>query len=362
LSDASHGAAPARVGIAGVGGIGLASAAWLASRRHPVTVWAPRGPHPHPLSQAPLQSLGVVEGLFDVAVASDAGQLCAASDFVLVAVPANGHRAVLEALSAHLEPRHDVVVSSMASLSSLVLREALLRRGRDVTVGAFGTTALTARRETATRVRVMTRRATLGVSALPAARTGRLRERCADLFGNAFVAHANALATALTNINPVAHGPLALYNWTRIERAEPWPQYHYMTARVAAVIERLDAERLALARAFGVEVRTIEQHFAQSFGTRSARLADIAAELHSKRGGPPGPTAVDTRFLAEDVPFGLVFLARLGELAGVPTPATRTVIESAELITGRALREENDLLPALGLGQSTVAQLLARVA
>jgi opine dehydrogenase len=134
-----------------------------------------------------------------------------------------------------------------------------------------------------------------------------------------------------------------------------------MTAHVAAVIERLDAERLALARAFMVEVRTIEQHFAQSFGTQAERLADIARELHAKRGGPPGPTDTGTRFLAEDVPYGLVFNAELGRVAGVATPATRTIIDAADLIAGRPLSRDNDLLPALRLGGATVDSLLRRV-
>ncbi|HET9024970.1 MAG TPA: NAD/NADP octopine/nopaline dehydrogenase family protein [Burkholderiaceae bacterium] len=361
MNEAAPTGARPRAGIVGVGAIGLASAGWLAARGHSVTLWPPRGPFPHPLSREPLEVRGVLEGRFDVEVANDVRALCAAADLVLVAVPANGHRLVIEALVEHLDERHEVIVSSMASLSSLVLREALQARGRDVTVGAFGTTAVTARRESPTQVRVMTQRATLGVSALPAARTERMRARCAVLFGNEFVAHANALATALTNINPVAHGPLALLNWTRIERAEAWPQYHYMTPRVAGVIERLDAERLALAQAFGLPVRTIERHFAQSFGTTAERLADIAAELHAKRGGPPGPVDIHTRFLAEDVPFGLVFLAALGRLAAVPTPATDAIIATAGLVLGRDLAGENDLLPALALERSTASALLVRV-
>ncbi len=359
MSDA--GQAAARVGIVGVGGIGLATAAWVASRGRRPVVWTPRGPEPHPLARAPLQAVGIVEGEFPVDVAANAAALCAAVNVLVVAVPANGHGVVIDALAGHLHARHTVIVSSMASLSALVLRERLLADGKDVTVGAFGTTALTARRESPTRVRVMTHRTTLGVSALPAARTEQVRALCASLFGNQYVPQANALATALTNINPVAHGPLALLNWTRIERGEAWPQYHYMTPRVAAVIEGLDAERHALASAFGLEVRTIEQHFAQSFGTQATRLADIASELHAKRGGPPGPVDVGTRFLAEDVPFGLVFQMALGRVARVATPATATVVDMAELVTGRSLATENDLLPRLGLDQASIAQLLQRV-
>ena len=351
-----------RIGIAGVGAIALGCAAWLRARGHRITLWAPRGPQSHPLATQPLQASGVLEGRFEVGVADDARDLCSGSEVILIAVPANGHRAVMDRLTPHLSESHVVIVSSMASLSSLYLYEALKRRGRDVTVAAFGTTVLTARRESSARVRIMTRRGLLGVSALPRARTEAAVQLCTELFGDGFVPHENALATALTNINPAAHGPLALFNWTRIERAEAWPQYHYMTPRVSAVIERLDAERLALARAFGVTVRSIGQHFAQSFGTTSERLADIAAELHAKRGGPPGPTDTGTRFLTEDVPFGLVFCAALGQIAGVPMPATQTIIDAAALIVGRDFAQDNDLIGPLGLHETSPEALLERVA
>lgn len=349
-----------KIGIIGTGGIGLASAAWLAHQGHSVTLWSPGGTGAEALRGAPLRAEGVLDTTVKVNVAGSAASLVAQAEVLLVAVPVNGHRTVMDTLLPHLDGQ-TVIVSSMSSLSSLYLYEAALGAGKSITVASFGTTTLTARRSGPTSVRIMTRRTALGVSALPRVRSADVTALCRALFGDVFVTHENALATALTNINPVAHGPLALLNWTRIERAEHWPQYHYMTPNVAAVIERLDAERLALARAFGVNVRTIEQHFAQSFGTESARLADIAAELHRKRGGPPGPTDVETRFLSEDVPFGLVFALELGRLAGVPTPATRTIVDMASLITGRNFTRENDLVHALTLANESASGLLRRV-
>ena len=349
------------IGIIGVGGIGLASAAWLAQRGHAVSLWAPRGSAARHGEHA-LVSTGVLDSTVSVRGVPSVGELSAGADVLLIAVPVNGHRAVMEALAPHLRAGQTVIVSSMASLSSLYLYELAQQAGaRDVTVASLGTTVLTARREAPDRVRIMTRRTQLGVSALPIRQTDNAVALCTTLFGDGFAAQTNALASALTNINPAAHGPLALFNWTRIERAENWPQYHYMTERVAAVIEKLDAERLALAAAFGLQVRTIEQHFAQSFATQSPRLADIAAELHAKRGGPPGPTDVSTRFLAEDVPYGLVFCAALGRLAAVPTPATDTIIATAGLITGCDHTAQNTLIEPLGLRRETAAGLLARV-
>ena len=350
-----------KVGIAGAGGIGFASAAWLAHGGHTVCLWSPRGASADGLRAGPLRSSGVLETEARVEVADSAQALCGFADVLLLAVPVNGHRAVMDQLLPHLRDAQAVIVSSMASLSALYLAEAARARGCDVTVASFGTTVLTARRDGPDHVRIMTRRPALGVSALPMSRTQATVVLCGKLFGDGFSAHENVLASALTNINPAAHGPLALFNWTRIERAENWPQYHYMTPSVAAVIEKLDGERLALARAFGLQVRTIERHFAESFSTTSERLADIAAELHAKRGGPPGPTDMGTRFLSEDVPYGLVFCAELGRIAGVAMPATQTVIAAASLLANRDFAAENDLIEPLRLKDETVSGLLERI-
>jgi opine dehydrogenase len=350
-----------RIGVAGTGGIGCASAAWLAHAAHEVSVWSPGGRGADALRDAPLQSDGVLQASVRVRVADDAKTLVSRSDVLLVAVPVNGHKAVMDQLLPHLRSGQMVIVSSMASLSALYLFEQAAIRGIDVTVAAMGTTVLTARRSAAAQVRIMTRRSELGVSALPRARADDVLRVCRMLFGDVFVPQANVLASTLTNINPVAHGPLALFNWTRIERAENWPQYHYMTPQVAGVIEKLDAERLALARAFGLDVRSIEEHFAKSFGTTSATLAAIAAELHAKRGGPPGPTDTHTRFISEDVPFGLAFCLELGRMADIAMPATQTMVQAASLVTGRELASDNDLIGALRLHAETPQGLLARV-
>lgn len=352
---------PVRIGIAGAGAIALAHAAWLGSTGHAVALWSPGGSGADALRTAPLQAVGAVQADVQVDVADTAAQLCAAADVLLVAVPVNGHKTVMDAILPCLRDGQVVIVSSMGSLSSLYLFEGLQRLGRRVTVASFGTTVFTARRESPTQVRVMTRRAALGVSALPVSGIDSAIALCSTLFGPVFSAQPHVLATALSNTNPAAHVPLAVFNWTRIERAEAWPQYHYMTPRVSAVIGQLDAERQALAQAFGVQVRSMEQHFTQSFGTTAESLADIAAELHAKRGGPPGPVDMHTRYLGEDVPFGLVFCAALGRVAHVPMPATQMMIDVAGLIAGRDFALDNDLLAPLALAQETVEGLVRRV-
>ena len=350
-----------RVGIVGAGSIGLACAAWLSHRGYQVTIWSPRGGGAQTARDEPITATGVLEGSFRISYADSAQELAAGADVVLIAVSANGHRTVMDALLPHLRSKQLVIVSSMASLSSLYLFERTLARGLSIGVASFGSTVLTARRKSPTHVDVMTQRKSLGVACLPHDRLQEVLDACTELFGTSFKAEDNCLLSTLTNTAAIAHVPLALFNWTRIERGEAWPQYHYLTPRVAAFMERLDAERSAVAGAFGLNLASMGQQLSRSTGVQAERLADIAAALHTKRGGPPGPTDVQTRYLAEDVPYGLVFQLALGDLAQVPMPATRATVAMAELISGENFTTGNDLIDALQLPSETAEGLLIRV-
>lgn len=309
----------------------------------------------------PLSASGVLEVRLSVACVRSAQELATTTDVILIAVPVNGHKKVMDELLPHLHSGQTVIVSSMGSLSSLYLFEAALSRGLDLRVASFGTTVMTARRKDATQVNVMTKRAIVPVSCLPLGRLPKAIYICKTLFGDVFTPEENLLVTALANSNPISHVPLALLNWTRIERRENWPQYHYMTPHVARVIEKLDAERIAIAKAFGISVASISEHLSRSFNISEPSLADIAAELHKRRGGPAGPTDVETRYLSEDVPFGLVFLRALADIAGVSVPVTTALIAMSSFVVGEDFSAGNDLISKLGLSSESVDGLLARV-
>jgi opine dehydrogenase len=120
-----------------------------------------------------------------------------------------------------------------------------------------------------------------------------------------------------------------------------------MTPAVCRLIEGLDRERLALAAAYGTSVPTAEAHFARSYATTAPNLAGIAAEIHARRGGPPGPTEMSTRFVTEDVPFGLVFYQWLARAKGLSMPLTDASVVLASSVWGQDFARQNDLLALL---------------
>ncbi|WP_232109102.1 MULTISPECIES: NAD/NADP octopine/nopaline dehydrogenase family protein [Pseudomonas] len=351
-----------KVGIIGAGGIGLAYAAWTANRGNGVTIWNGRSSDQPSLGRLKLHATGVFEGSVDVDRGNNAEDTVSAADVVIICLPVNAHRQAIDAALPSLRSGQTVIVSSMGSLSALYLRERARNLGVDLVVASFGTTALTARRVSEDKVNIMVRRPSLGVSCLPASKVEDAQRVCSDLFGSDFVVDENPLMSTLNNTNAVFHAPLAILNWTRIERKESWPQYHYMTSYVCKLIAQLDAERLNLASAFGWQLKTLGQKLKQSFGIQSEGLKEIAEELHQKRGGPPGPIEVDTRYISEDVPYGLEFTLALGRIANVPMPVTQSIVAMSALLLPDGLSNENDLVEGLKLESESMEGLLARVA
>ena len=84
---------------------------------------------------------------------------------------------------------------------------------------------------------------------------------CSELFGDRFVPREDLIAVSLSNVNPQNHLGMALCNFTRIEKAEAWANWSGLTPAVGRLIEALDAERLAVAAAFGASVRTRARPF-----------------------------------------------------------------------------------------------------
>jgi opine dehydrogenase len=325
-----------RVTMLGDGAIARACAAIAASRGHAVTHWSRSLAAP---GDRTLVAEGALAGQFPVRLAASPADALAGAEVAVLAVPANGHRFVMQAIAPLIAPGVTLLVIAAASLSPEVF--ATLTGGRNPVAG-LGTTPATAR-ATEAGVRVLTIRDRVGITGGPA--MIRLAEA---LWGEGrFDDAPDLVAAALANINPIAHLAIALCNVTRIERAEAWPQYLHMTPAVCRLIEALDRERLALAAAYGTTVPTAEAHFARSYATAAPDLAGIAAEIHARRGGPPGPTDMATRFVTEDVPFGLVFYQWLAHARGLAMPVTDAAVVLAGSVWGRDFAAENDLIPLL---------------
>jgi opine dehydrogenase len=338
-----------RVAILGAGAIGCASAALLCQNGHGPVLWSPSGRRTAALAASPLTATGAVEGQFRPAIAATCAEALAGAAAVLIAVPGYAHRAVIDAAVPHLHPGQTVLFSSHMSFSLLYLLKRRAPYGAPPAAVAWGTTVVTGRQTGPCSVLVNHIRTKVDAAPIAAANTvpGGLA-LCTALFGDRFVLRDNLTAIGLSNLNPQNHLAIALCNLTRMERGETWLQYANTTGAVGRLMEALDAERLAIAAGFGLTVRTLHEHFRLSFGATGSTMAAMAHSLATAGADVAGPATLDSRYVTEDVPFGLWPTIRLAQVAGVPAPLHEAGVRIMSALYGRDFAAENDILPALG--------------
>lgn len=348
---------PMYIGIAGAGSIAFGTAALLHKRGHAPMLWSPSGAGTEALTSAPLHATGALETEFAPRIAQSARKLVEENDTLIIALPAYGHKAVMDALVPHIRQRQHIIVSSHASLGAVYLTQALAARGIQAPITAWGTTVVTGRRQEGSSVTVNTVRSRVDLCTVPDVDTDFALEDCQRLFGDLFQARDGLLAISLSNLNPQNHLGIALGNMTRMERGEVWSQGQNVTPKVGRLLEQLDLERLAIAKALGLDVKTIFEHFHLSFHVPIAPISVMNQQMHAQGNGGTGPATADSRYITEDVPYGLQLTVVLGRLVGQPATLHEAGVEVFSAMYDRKFSQENELLNALELDGFSLCDL-----
>ena len=347
-----------KVGIAGAGSVAMGTAALLHDNGHDPMLWSPSGKGTAALAGGGrLIANGAIDAAFRPRVADDAEGLVRDNDVLVLALPAYGHKAVMDSMAPHVRNAQHVIISSHASLGAIYLMQLLARHGVTAPVTAWGTTAVTARRLSGREVRINTVRRLIDLCTVPDSRTQEGLALCQRLFGDRFQPRDGLLAISLSNLNPQNHMGIALGNMTRMERGETWSQGQNVTPNVGRLLEALDQERLAIASALELDVRTVFEHFHLSYHVPVASISEMNQQMHARGTGGTGPATADSRYVIEDVPYGLVVTAALGELAGRPARLHDAGTRILSAMYGRDFTAENELLNTLDLQRHDIRDL-----
>jgi opine dehydrogenase len=348
-----------RIGILGAGAIALGMAAFLAKAGHRPVLWSPSGVRVRGLAEgASLTATGAIEFSGPVAVARDCAEAVSGADVIIVALPANGHRLAFDAALPHLKSGQPVIISSHSSFGALYLSKRLAERGVLLPIIVWGTTLVTGRQQSdGVSVSVNTVRQKIDVATLPKSVAAEGKALCIELFGDRFVERDGLLAIALSNLNPQNHLGIALLNLTRMEKGETWGQGEHVTPAVGHLIEALDLERLQIAESFGLSVRTVQEHFSLSFHVPMGTVSQMNQQMHREGRGGFGPATADSRYIYEDVPFGLVPTSLLGRIAGRPAVLHEAGTSLFSAAVSRNLVSDNNLLPDLALDKLSATAL-----
>lgn len=283
-------------------------------------------------------------------------------DVIIVCVPSFGVARMSEVLAPVLRDGQ-VVVFLPGAFAAWVAHRVFQRAGvtADVTLAEVATLPYGCRKSGAAEVTVFINAIRLPAAAFPASRTEEVIEALRQLYPQVEPA-VDILDTALKNINPCIHPAPTILNTGRIEHADDFYLYaEGMTPSTRRVMVAVDQERIAVREALGLgaphygldPTPGVYEVFEHYFGKGGIYTAGVKMR---------GPLHMRDRYVTEDVPYGLVFYAAMGDLAGVDTPVCDALIELASVINGEDYKATGFSLDNLGLTDLTVAELRALLA
>lgn len=177
-----------------------------------------------------------------------------------------------------------------------------------------------------------------------------------------FVYLNSVVEAALHNPNLIVHTVGSVMSIPRIEKSKgDFTMYYeaYSRDNIATwrILEALDNEKMSVLEELGyerlsyVEACKYRNSLDDNEDAKEVFLSYAEMDTRAK-----GPTKVDSRYISEDVPQGLVMLEALGKSLDINTPITTALIEIASSALGRNLREEGRTPEKLG--ESNIDKIL----
>jgi opine dehydrogenase len=216
-------------------------------------------------------------------------------------------------------------------------------------------------RDGPTHIRPIVMKKGLQIAAFPGNRIDAVFAKLGPLFPGA-AARPSIVWTSFMNANAMLHVANCVGNAGKIDRGEGYKFYaEGVTPAVARLYQAINAERVAVAAALGAEVPTLEDWFALTYGVRGADLPETCRLLTTNSDGPYQATGTPRdwshKYIAEDVPVGLMPMRALGEAVGVETPAIDAVIKLAQVLADSDFAGDARTLDRMGLAGMDAGQI-----
>ena len=283
---------------------------------------------------------------------------------ILVSTNGDDHPQVGKDLAPHLVDGQIIVLIQGHFGGTLVLRRALDQAGCKAKVQLAEMDGypymMTVRSQD--RVEMTTYKEFYQLVALPASRSQAVVDEIKGAFPG-LIAGPNLMQTGLNDLGSVFHACGIVTNVGIAEAGKPYNFYaHNMTPSVCNLIEAVDRERVAIAKAYKISAPDVFKWLETTYNRKEMSLhwaMQANAVTHYRYS--PAPNSLGHRFLVTDVGSGLVAWSSLGKVAGVPTPTIDSVVHIAGALTRRNFFEEGRNLKTLGLEGKNVDQIMSFV-
>lgn len=255
------------------------------------------------------------------------------SQIIMVCIPAHAHQDIASNMAPFLNENHVIVINPGRTLGAIMFSKYLKEAGFtiDIPIIETDTFVLTSRKIRPGISQVFSRKKRVQIAGLNPDQTKIAYDMLVHSFPMMKPAR-SMVETSLNNIGMIFHPFAALMNIARIENEESYLHYKEgITPSIAKFLEKLDEERLALAKYFGVELHSALEWLGDVYGVSGNNLYEALQNTH-QYDEIVAPTDVNTRYVFEDIPTGIVPFLALTKLAKTPNIHLQLVLDLANRI------------------------------
>ncbi len=335
------------IAIIGAGNGGQAFAAYLSLHGHDVKIFD--------VVQQTVDTLNekggvLIEGKADVSgfgkivmASTDIEKVMEGAEIILVVLPSLYHKDMAKKMAPYLKDGQYVVLNPNASLGTVEFRKQLDDCGcqANIILACTATLLFACRAVEIGHVVVAGQKKSFTASTYPASKNKQAALKFADIIPQ-FNFCDDAIRVSLDNINAMVHPAPTILNTGRIESGVDFEYYIDATPSQGKFVDALDVERMAIGKAYGLELKTLVDEYKSMYVTKGDNVYEVITNCEGYH-GIKGQKSLRTRYVLEDIPCSLVALQSLGQIAGIPTPCMDAVITFArnmipEIIEGRTVK------------------------
>ncbi|HOS17302.1 MAG TPA: NAD/NADP octopine/nopaline dehydrogenase family protein [Bacteroidales bacterium] len=341
-----------KVAVLGAGNGGQAISAYLSMQGHNVSLWdRNQNIVDELIKKGGVRLEGCINGFGAINIITNnlKTAICDAQ-IIMIVTTANAHGYLAVQLADLLQEGQIVVLNPGRTGGVLEFRESLkkLNFSKKIFLAETQTLIYACRTKETGVVNIIGIKDKVFLSALPSKDTSYVLKKIQNLY-TCFIAANNVLVTGLENIGAVFHPSVIIFNAAAIERGNKFYFYREMTSAVAEFIEKLDDERLAIGKAYGIDLISAKQWV--SFAYKNIKGDSLCERMQNNPAYYDilAPESIHCRQLLEDIPTGIMPLIAFGEIAGVKTQLLQSVLTIASVLLQKDFTLEGRNLTRLGL-------------
>lgn len=318
--------------VCGAGHQGLSMAAYLALNGLKISLWNRTLENiQEVINTGIIHCSGIVNGNAQIFKASS-NIAEVVSDFVMVTTPSSAHGDVARELAPYVHKDMIIVLNPGRTFGAIEFAEELKRNGiKELPqIAETQTIVYTCRKSGKNSTSIFALKNGVEIAAIKGSDIDFILSKMPKCLRDYFNPVESVAITSLSNVGMVLHCAPVMMNVGWIESKKVDFKYYYdgISKSVAHLLEKIDAERQKVARAGGYEVESVKQWLERTYRVTGGDLFECIRnnKAYMEIDAPP---TINSRYIFEDVPNGLVPVEAMGQEFGILTPDITTIINLA---------------------------------